>query len=75
MSIVKTSMNYMFVLTKAKRKSEVREISDLPKVMQHINERACGGTKVSGFQARTISIVPCASPVRWWGLLTVERNV
>lgn len=50
MSIVKMSMNYMFVLKKAKRKSEVREISDLPKVMQHINERACGGTKVSAFR-------------------------
>lgn len=69
------SMNYIFVLRKAKKKSEVREISDLPKVIQRINERACGRTKVSGFQASIISIVPCASPVKWRGLLTVGRNV
>lgn len=69
------SMNYIFVLRKTKKTSEVRKISDLPKVIQHINERACGRTKVSGFQASIISIVPCASPVKWRRLLTGEKNI
>lgn len=67
-------MDYSLVLLKTEKKLKSGKLSDLPKVIQRISERAGAGMRVSGSQASFISMVPCAGPVKWRCLLTFERS-